>query len=90
MLELRPNCECCGRDLPPESPDARICSFECTFCATCVDGKLEGRCPNCGGEFVKRPIRPAHLLEGNPASQKWVAKVGGCAPMFSNTKEGSC
>jgi hypothetical protein len=90
MLELRPNCECCGGELPPDSPDARICSFECTFCAACVDGKLEGRCPNCGGEFVKRPIRPAHLLERNPASQKWVAKVGGCAPMFSGTKEGSC
>lgn len=59
MLELRPNCECCDRDLPPESTDARICSFECTFCRDCVDGKLHNVCPNCGGGFTQRPIRPA-------------------------------
>lgn len=58
MLELRPNCECCDRDLPPESTDARICSFECTFCADCADAKLRNVCPNCGGGFVPRPIRP--------------------------------
>jgi uncharacterized protein len=59
MLELRPNCECCDRDLPPESTDARICSFECTFCVECVDSRLHNVCPNCGGGFVPRPIRPA-------------------------------
>lgn len=59
MLELRPNCEFCDRDLPPESPDARICSYECTFCADCVEQHLKNVCPNCGGGFVPRPIRPA-------------------------------
>src|ERR1700722_18072452 len=59
-LELRPNCECCDRDLPPASPLARICTFECTFCADCVDTKLLNVCPNCGGGFEKRPIRPAN------------------------------
>jgi len=58
MLELRPSCENCGKTLPPESTDARICSFECTFCAACVDGVLADVCPNCGGGFVPRPIRP--------------------------------
>jgi hypothetical protein len=68
MLELRPDCERCGTDLPPESADARICTFECTFCAGCVDGPLGGICPNCGGNFEPRPIRPAHLLAKFPAS----------------------
>jgi len=58
-LELRPNCECCDRDLPPASTIARICSYECTFCADCVDNVLFNVCPNCGGGFVARPIRPA-------------------------------
>jgi hypothetical protein len=58
-LELRPNCECCDRDLPPASTLARICSYECTFCADCVDNTLKNVCPNCGGGFVPRPIRPA-------------------------------
>jgi hypothetical protein len=58
MLELRPNCELCGRDLPPESQEARICSYECTFCAGCAENVLHGVCPNCGGGFVPRPIRP--------------------------------
>ncbi|MGE0847525.1 MAG: DUF1272 domain-containing protein [Flavobacteriaceae bacterium] len=58
-LELRPNCEYCDRDLPPEAPDARICSYECTFCADCVETVLHDVCPNCGGGFVPRPIRPA-------------------------------
>ncbi|HTC09766.1 MAG TPA: DUF1272 domain-containing protein [Acetobacteraceae bacterium] len=57
-LELRPNCECCDRDLPPASTLARICSFECTFCANCVETVLHNVCPNCGGGFVPRPIRP--------------------------------
>ena len=56
MLQLRPNCECCNRDLPPEA-DARICSFECTFCVSCAEGELAGVCPNCGGELVRRPAR---------------------------------
>jgi len=58
-LELRPNCECCNRDLPPDSSLARICSYECTFCADCVDNVLFNVCPNCGGGFAPRPIRPA-------------------------------
>jgi uncharacterized protein len=58
-LELRPNCECCDKDLPPNAPDARICTFECTFCANCVETVLHNVCPNCGGGFEKRPIRPA-------------------------------
>jgi hypothetical protein len=62
MLELRPNCECCDRDLPPDSPQAMICSFECTFCADCATAILAGRCPNCGGELLRRPIRPADKL----------------------------
>lgn len=59
MLELRPNCEACDVDLPPASADARICSYECTFCARCVEGVLNNVCPNCGGGFVPRPVRPA-------------------------------
>jgi hypothetical protein len=58
-LELRPNCEFCDRDLPPEAAEARICSYECTFCADCVEDKLCNVCPNCGGGFAPRPIRPA-------------------------------
>lgn len=68
MLELRPNCECCDQDLPPESPEAYICSFECTFCIDCVIQRLDGHCPNCGGELVRRPIRPAAALLRHPAS----------------------
>lgn len=68
MLELRPNCECCDQDLPPESPEAYICSFECIFCIDCVTQRLDGHCPNCGGELVRRPIRPAAALLRHPAS----------------------
>jgi uncharacterized protein len=57
-LELRPNCEYCDTDLPPESADARICTYECTFCAACVEERLQNVCPNCGGGFAPRPIRP--------------------------------
>ena len=60
MLELRPNCELCDRDLPPDAVDARICSYECTFCADCVENTLHNVCPNCGGGFTARPIRPRH------------------------------
>jgi uncharacterized protein len=59
MLELRLNCELCDKDLPPDAVDARICSYECTFCAACVGGVLHDVCPNCGGGFQVRPIRPA-------------------------------
>jgi uncharacterized protein len=58
-LELRPNCEYCDADLPPDSTEARICTYECTFCAGCVETKLSNVCPNCGGDFAPRPIRPA-------------------------------
>ena len=58
-LELRPNCEWCDKDLPPEAGDACICSYECTFCAACVASKLDNVCPNCGGGFAPRPVRPA-------------------------------
>ena len=68
MLELRPSCECCGKDLPPDAADAMICTFECTYCAECVEEKLHGRCPNCGGDFARRPIRPVSMLEKFPAS----------------------
>ena len=67
MLELRPDCERCGCDLSPDA-DARICTFECTFCPACVDGWLGGVCPNCGGGFEKRPIRPPAALARFPAS----------------------
>lgn len=80
MLQLRPNCECCNRDLPPESAEARICSFECTFCADCAGTRLSGRCPNCGGELVARPRRPADKLARFPASTERVFKPQGCAP----------
>ncbi|HEX3888113.1 MAG TPA: DUF1272 domain-containing protein [Phenylobacterium sp.] len=72
MLILKPNCECCDRDLPPESPDARICTFECTFCADCAETRLGGACPNCGGNFTVRPIRPAVFLAKYPASTERV------------------
>jgi hypothetical protein len=72
MLELRPACERCDRELPPDSRDALICSFECTFCRTCADAALGGRCPNCGGELVRRPIRPAEALARHPASSRRV------------------
>lgn len=77
-LELRPNCEYCDRDLPPASPEARICTYECTFCADCVERHLNDVCPNCGGGFAPRPIRPAQewrpglSLAKRPASTKRV------------------
>jgi hypothetical protein len=64
MLELRPTCEHCQRLLPPDSTAARICSFECTFCADCAEGLLGNVCPNCGGGFVPRPVRPAQDRKG--------------------------
>lgn len=78
MLQLRPNCECCGRDLAPDSVDALICSFECTFCAACAGSVLKGRCPNCGGELVARPRRPLDKLLKHPASTERVVRPNGC------------
>ena len=75
MLQLRPNCECCDRDLPPDAPDALICSFECTFCRECAERRLPGgNCPNCGGELVRRPVRPADRLARFPAQAARVRK----------------
>ena len=79
MLELRPSCECCDLDLPPDSVQALICSFECTFCAACAQLKLGGLCPNCGGELLARPRRPANKVANNPPSTVRVHKPGGCA-----------
>jgi hypothetical protein len=76
MLELRPTCEHCNKALPPASPEARICTYECTFCAHCAEELLGNVCPNCGGNFVPRPIRPAQNWKGDnylgndPASTK--------------------
>ena len=76
MLELRPTCENCNKSLPPATPEARICSYECTFCANCAEEILENVCPNCGGGFVPRPVRPFKNWKGNnflgadPASTK--------------------
>jgi uncharacterized protein len=78
VLQLRPDCECCDRDLPGDAPDAMICSFECTFCRACAEGRLGGHCPNCGGELVRRPIRPADRLARYPASTQRVFKPDGC------------
>lgn len=78
MLDLRPNCECCDRDLPPDSSAAMICTFECTFCRDCATGVLGGTCPNCGGNLVQRPVRPARMLEKYPASTRRVFKAEGC------------
>jgi len=79
MLQLRPNCECCDIDLPPDSTEARICSFECTFCAPCATSRLAGKCPNCGGELVARPRRPLNKLANNPAATERIFKPAGCA-----------
>lgn len=78
MLEIRPNCECCGVDLPPAA-DARICTFECTFCAKCAEDVLEGICPNCGGNLERRPVRTLAMLKKHPASTKMIVKVRGCS-----------
>ena len=75
MLELRPNCEACGGALPPDSTEAMICSFECTFCKPCVDTLLQNVCPNCGGGLNRRPIRPKAKLAEHPASTREVRKT---------------
>ena len=78
MLEMRPGCECCNRDLPPDAAGARICSFECTFCDDCAVQRLAGACPNCGGALVARPPRPPGKLARNPASTSRIFKPQGC------------
>ena len=75
MLKLKPNCECCDVDLPPESEEARMCSYECTFCRDCAETRFDGLCPNCGGELIRRPIRPANMLEKHPASTERFTKA---------------
>ena len=74
MLEIRPSCEHCDKALPYDAEDAMICTFECTYCADCVENVLQQVCPNCGGGFEKRPIRPVNLLEKYPVSTKRVYK----------------
>ena len=74
MLDIRPSCENCNKDLPFDSKEAMICTFECTYCKDCVETKLRLVCPNCGGNFTQRPIRPENLLEKYPVSTKKVYK----------------
>ena len=78
MLEIRPNCECCNKDLPFDSQEAVICTFECTFCSSCAETVFNGVCPNCGGNLVTRPIRPKVLLEKYPPSTKRIINDSGC------------
>lgn len=74
MLEIRPTCENCNKKLPFHAEDAMICTFECTFCCDCVENILHHVCPNCGGNFVDRPIRPKNLLKKYPVSETIVFK----------------
>jgi hypothetical protein len=85
MLEIRPNCECCDRDLPPESDIAFICTYECTFCQSCTEKKLQHCCPNCGGNLVSRPIRTLDALKRHPASITRVLKPQGCKTSATGT-----
>ncbi|HST01243.1 MAG TPA: DUF1272 domain-containing protein [Usitatibacter sp.] len=78
MLELRPGCECCNKDLPPETIEAFICTYECTFCRDCTERVLKGVCPNCGGELLRRPRRPPEKLAKHPASTQRIFKPAGC------------
>src|SRR5256885_17048086 len=77
-LQLRPNCEYCDKDLPPSAKDARICSYECTFCADCVETKLGNVCPNCGGGFAPRPIRPPRNGGRGDARQNIRRRTSAC------------
>jgi uncharacterized protein len=78
MLLMKPNCECCNRDLPPDSREVMICSFECTFCTECASVRLRGQCPNCGGKFERRPVRPPEALRQYPATVERTFKPQGC------------
>ena len=82
-LQLRPNCEYCDKDLPPDSTEAMICTYECTFCRDCAQSRLNGICPNCGGNLVSRPIRPAQKLEKDPPSTVRIFKPTGCGEIAS-------
>ncbi len=92
-LELRPNCEYCDKDLPPDASEARVCSYECTFCADCVEQRLGNVCPNCGGGFVPRPIRPAWewrcgvSRERQPASTKRIRLSRSCEEIAAFVRE---
>ena len=80
MLALKPNCECCDKDLPPSARDARICTFECTFCATCAEARFDHICPNCAGELVVRPVRTEAMLLKYPSStQRFTKSHAVCA-----------
>lgn len=82
MLVLKPNCECCDKDLPPHATDARICTFECTFCAQCAESHFNNICPNCKGEQVRRPVRSLEMLKKYPASTtRFVKDHGFCQPV---------
>ncbi len=74
MLEIRPNCEHCNKDLPNTSIEAMICSFECTYCKSCALELFKNVCPSCGGNFVERPIRPKAMLRKYPAVKKKTLK----------------
>ncbi len=78
MLELRSNCECCDKDLPPDSKQARICTYECAFCAACAETILRGTCPNCAGNLTPRPIRPPAMLAKHPAATRRVLRAQPC------------
>jgi hypothetical protein len=78
MLEMRPGCECCDRDLPADAGGVMICSFECTFCVACATGPLGGVCPNCGGGLVERPTRSTALLAKYPPASRRTVKAEGC------------
>jgi len=86
MLQMRPGCERCDRDLPADSTAARICSFECTFCSDCAERHLAGTCPNCGGELIARPRRPAAKLAKFPASTTRIFKPQGGSPAQADSR----
>ena len=89
-MKLRPNCECCDKDPPNDSVEARFCTFECTFCSACAADKLKDICPNCGGELLRRPRRPAAALLKHPQSTKRVYKPLGCLNQIAaSDSEGS-
>lgn len=83
MLELRPNCELCDKDLPPESTEACICTYECTFCSSCVESLLQNVCPNCGGGFTNRPVRPSSARRDNVSLSNQPASIKRVLTKFS-------
>lgn len=84
MLTLRPDCECCDRDLPADSRLAMICTFECTFYIDCVETRLGGHCPTCGGEFVRRPVRRADWLAHQPRRSGPSSRIPGVRGLRSD------